>query len=144
MTAPGTAIVYTKNKTLNEGLAALLRSLPQIQVVIQVDEFNSAIHPVTNGASTLLVVDASLFTLTESPNITNQEVIKALQNVKRLTPVVASLVLVDSIEQKQALEGDPGIDGVLLKGFRAVDFLAVIEEMLQQKAALLMQHSHQK
>jgi DNA-binding NarL/FixJ family response regulator len=133
MTPPITAIVYTKNKTLSEGLTALLESMPEIQGVIQEVEFKSVFQIVTQSDSALLVVDASLFTITESANITNQELIKCLQKVKSLTPSVAALVLVDSIEQQQALEGDFGIDSVILKGFPAVEFLEVIEEMLQKK-----------
>jgi DNA-binding NarL/FixJ family response regulator len=105
---------------MREGLRTLLRMIPTIELVGQVDQGAAALERVTQARPGLVLLDSSL---------PYAEMELALRQIKAKWPQVQCLVVADTIQQ-QGLAQAAGADGVLLKGFAAEMLFTTIEEVL--------------
>ncbi len=105
---------------MREGLRALLRTIPRIEFVEQVDRGSAALAMVIQNHSVLVLLDSSL---------PSEELWTALKQIKVEWPQTQCIVVVDTIRQ-QAEARASGADGVLLKGFAAETLFVTINDVL--------------
>jgi DNA-binding NarL/FixJ family response regulator len=113
-------LIVARPGRMREGLRALLRMIPTIELVGQVDQGSAALERVTQVRPALVLLDASL---------PFAEMELALRQIKVEWPQTQCLVVADTIQQ-QGLAQAAGADGVLLKGFAAEMLFTTIEEVL--------------
>ena len=119
-----TAYVVARPGRIRDGLIALLRTIPEIGAVEQLDEDASLLVSVPHHHRTLVFLEASLM---------NQKVWTFMKQVKSRQPPTycKCLVLADnSFQQRMAVAA--GADGVLLAGFRAYEFFTTVQNLLNQ------------
>jgi DNA-binding NarL/FixJ family response regulator len=107
---------------MREGLRALLRTIPRIKIVEQVDRGSAALAMVTQERSTLVLLDSSL---------PSEEMWAAVKQIKAEWPQTQCIVVADTIRQ-QGMAHASGADGVLLKGFAAETLFTTIDEVLMR------------
>jgi len=118
------ALVVSGSGTLQNGLLALVTTIPPISAVLVAEDVNSALKMVENHHPGLIILDMSL------PDM--QDVIK---QIKEQCPHVHLIVLVeDTVEEKEVEES--GVDSVLLKGFSAHKLIAIVENLIDRQGAL--------
>ena len=118
------ALVISGSGTLQNGLLALMTTIPQINAVLVAEDVNSALKMVENHHPGLIILDMSI------PDM--QDVIK---QIKEQCPHGHLIVLVeDTIEEKEVEES--GADSVLLKGFSAQKLIAIVENLIDRQGAL--------
>jgi DNA-binding NarL/FixJ family response regulator len=105
---------------MRNGLRALLRTIPRIEIVGQVDQGSAALEMVTLERSALVLLGSSL---------PFEEMRMALKQIKAEWPQTQCIALVDNIQQ-QGIARASGADGVLLKGFAAETLFMTIDEVL--------------
>ncbi len=103
-----------------DSLRALLRAIPRLEIIGQVDDAPSALKIVTDHHPALMLLDTSL---------PNDEAWNVLQQIKAKWSQTQCLVLVDTIRQQQLAEA-ASADGVLVKGFSIARFLTTTERLL--------------
>lgn len=114
------ALVVSGIGPLQDGLLALMTTIPQISAMLVAEEANSALRMVENHQPSLIILDMSL------PKM--QEVIT---EIKTQWPQIHLIVVVENTAQQNEVEGS-GVDNVLLKGFPAAKLVALIEDLLSQ------------
>src|SRR5512139_485001 len=95
MTASALALIAAPPDSLRYSLQALLARLPQIDSVQSVDDTRSMLSTVTTAQPKLMVLDVNL------PGGETQTMLKL---IKAMAPRTHTVVLVDTIEQQQALQ----------------------------------------
>lgn len=113
-------LIVARPGRMREGLRALLRMIPQLELVGQVDQGSAALERVTQAHPALVLLDSSL-------PFAEMELV--LRHIKAEWPQTRCLVVADTIQQ-QGLAQVAGADGVLLKGFAAETLFTTIEEVL--------------
>jgi DNA-binding NarL/FixJ family response regulator len=116
------ALIVARPGRMRNGLRALLRTIPRIEIVGQVDQGSAALEMVTLERSALVLLDSSL---------PFEEMRMALKQIKAEWPQTRCIVLVDNIQQ-QGMAQAAGADGVLLKGFAAETLFMTIDEVLMR------------
>ena len=114
------ALIVARPGRMREGLRALLRTIPRIKIVEQVDRGSAALAMVTQERSTLVLLDSSL---------PSEEMWMAVKQIKAEWPQTQCIVVADTIRQ-QGMACASGADGVLLKGFAAETLFTTIDEVL--------------
>ena len=115
------ALVVSSPGALQNGLLALMTTIPPISAVLVAENIHSAIRMVENHQPALIILDISLSNV--------QEVVK---QVKEQCSQIHLIVLVeDTVQQKIAEE--TGADGVLIKGFSAQKLIAIVERLINQR-----------
>jgi DNA-binding NarL/FixJ family response regulator len=114
------ALIVARPGRMREGLRALLRTIPRIKIVEQVDRGSAALAMVTQERSTLVLLDSSL---------PSEEMWAAVKQIKAEWPQTQCIVVADTIRQ-QGMAHASGADGVLLKGFAAETLFTTIDEVL--------------
>ncbi len=115
MTKPVLALVLSSSGDLQNGLLALMTTIPQISAVLAAEELSSALRLIENHQPALIILDGKY------PKL--KEVIK---NFKTLCPQTHLIVLAEDIsQQKEAKEF--GADSVLIKGFPAQKLIEIVE-----------------
>lgn len=122
MTASALALIAAPPDSLRYSLQALLARLPQIDSVQSVDDTRSMLSTLTTAQPKLMVLDV---------NLPGGETRTTLRLIKAMAPRTHTVVLVDTIEQQQALQTS-SVDLVLLKGYPAAELFANIERLLAQ------------
>ena len=112
------ALVVTKSGALQNGLLALMTSIPPISAVLVAEDIKSALNMVENHQPELIVLDISL------PQV--QDVIIEIKTVR---PHIHLIVLVEDIVQQKEVE-ESGVESVLIKGFSVHKLIAIIENSL--------------
>jgi DNA-binding NarL/FixJ family response regulator len=113
-------LIVARPGRMRNGLRALLRTIPRIEIVGQVDQGSAALEMVTLERSALVLLDSSL---------PFEEMRMALKQIKAEWPQTRCIALVDNIQQ-QGIARASGADGVLLKGFAAETLFMTIDEVL--------------
>ena len=116
------AVIAARLDSLRYSLQALLARLPQIDSIQSVEETRSMLAALTAAHPTLVVLDV---------NLLGDEAGPVLTQIKTIAPRAHTVVLVDYIEQQQALQ-TTSVDLVLLKGYPAAELFSSIERLLAQ------------
>jgi DNA-binding response OmpR family regulator len=117
-------LVVSSSGDFQNGLLALVTTIPPISAVLVAEDINSALRLVENHKPALIILDMPL------PDM--QDVIK---QIKEQCPHVHLIVLVeDTVEEKEVKKS--GVDNVLLKGFSAQKLIAIVENLIDRNGAL--------
>ena len=122
MNIPTLAVIAAPSDSLRYSLQALLARLPQINSVQSVEETRSMLAALTAAHPTLVVLDV---------NLLGDEAGPVLTQIKTIAPRARTVVLVDHIDQQQALQA-ASADLVLLKGYPAAELFDIIDRLLAQ------------
>lgn len=120
MTNRVSVLIIARPGRMREGLRALLRMMPKIELIGQVDQGSAALERVTQARPALVLLDSSL---------PFAEMELALRQIKAEWPQTQCIVVADNILQ-QGLAQAAGADGVLLKGFATETLFTTINEVL--------------
>jgi len=120
---PALALIITKQSSLQNGLLALLTTIPQIGAVLVAEDAPSGLRMLKNHRPILLLLDMEL------PEDDAQTILK---QIEAQWPGIRCIALTDSVQKKQAAE-TLAADVVLFKGFSAAKLIAVTEELLSQQ-----------
>ena len=115
-------LIVARPGRIREGLRALLRTIPRLEIVGQVDQGSAALEMVTRERPALVLLNSSL---------PFEETWMALKQIKAEWPQTRCIVLVDNTQQ-QGMAQAAGADGVLLKGFAAETLFMTIDEALMR------------
>lgn len=115
-------LVVAKPNHLWNGLRALLRTVPQIEIIAEIRDPAILLKMGTELQPDLALLDASLF---------GEEILTAIAKIRREWSKTKCVVLVEDSQHRQAAYG-AGADYVLIKGFPAASLVAIIEELLSQ------------
>ena len=121
MNIPALVLIAAPPDSLRYSLQALLTGLPSI-ATRSVEDTRSMLGFLTDAQPQLVVLDV---------NLLGSETRPLLALIKAIAPRVRTVVLVDTIEQQQALQ-TTSADVVLLKGYPAAELFASIERLLAQ------------
>jgi DNA-binding NarL/FixJ family response regulator len=115
------ALVVSSPGALQNGLLALMTTVPQISAILVADDVNSTLRMVENHQPALVILDIS------APDM--QDVIK---QIKELYPHIHLIVLADDIAQGKEAE-ELEVDNVLIKGFSAYKLVAIVENLIDRR-----------
>ena len=113
-------LIIAKPSRMRDGLRALLRTIPYLTLVGQVDDGLSAIKTMTDQHPTLVLLGA---------NLLDEDIQTVLAQIKARWPETRCIVLVDNVQQ-QWIAKAAGADSALLVGFPAAKFISTIQELL--------------
>jgi len=119
---PILALIITKQGALQNGLLALLTTVPQISTVLVAEDADSGLRMLQDHRPRLLLLDMDL------PEDGPQAILK---QSKSETLHISTIALVDSEPQREKAESLK-VDGVLFKGFSATKLISTIEEVVEQ------------
>jgi len=122
MSPPTLALIAAPPDPLRYSLQALLARLPQIDAVQSVEDTRSMLAALTATPPRLIVLDI---------NLSGDETRSVLAQITIIAPHARTVVLVDHIDQQQALQATSA-NLVLLKGYPAADLFDIIERLLAQ------------
>ena len=129
---PALTLVVSNSGSLQNGLLALLTTIPQINLVLAEEEPGSALRLAENRQPALAILDMSI-----------PGVVETIRQIKELCPQIHLIVLVNNVKgQKDAVELGP--DRVLLKGFPAQKLVDVIEELIDQRGSISPNRTNKK
>lgn len=114
-------LVVSSSGLLQNGLLALMTTMPQISSVLVAEEVDSALRLAQNHQPTLIILDLSL-----------PKVQQAIKQIKVQYAQIHLIALAEDITQQKEIENF-GVDSVLLKGFPAQKLMAIVENVLDQR-----------
>ena len=120
---PTLVLIITQQGTLQNGLVALLTTIPQISAVLVAEDASSGLRMLKDHRPRLVLLDMAL------PEDDAQTILKQIDSQ---WPGIRCIALTDSVQQKQTAETLEA-DVVLLKGFQAAKLIAVTEGLLSQQ-----------
>ena len=120
MTNQTRALIVTQRESLQNGLQALVMSIPQVDIIGQVDDGSRAIAMIQEHHPDLVLLDTHL---------PNGEEWQILKQTKTLWPEIRCIVLADDVRQQQEAT-TLGADIVLLKGFPPAKLAETIEAVV--------------
>ena len=122
-TKPTLALIATRPGPLQNGLVALMTTMPQVNAVIVAEEAASALRMIADHLPSLVLLEMAL------PGEGTGTVLK---QIKATWPLTRCIVLANDVRQQQEAEA-AGADIVLLKGFPAAKLIAAIERLLSDE-----------
>ena len=114
------ALIVTHRESLQNGLQALVMSIPQVDIIGQVDDGSQALEMVREHHPDLVLLDT---------NLPNDEEWQVLEQIKALWPDIQCIVLADDVHQQREA-ATLGADIVLLKGFSPAKLAEIIETIV--------------
>jgi DNA-binding NarL/FixJ family response regulator len=120
MTGTESLLLIARPGRMREGLQALLRSIPEIEIVGQADWESQALALIAQQHPALVLLDSSL---------TPREMLPTLMQIKGEYPRMRCIVLVENAQQQDAAR-DAGADTALITGFSAEVLHAAIDQVL--------------
>jgi DNA-binding NarL/FixJ family response regulator len=120
---PALTLVVSNSGSLQNGLLALLTTIPQINPVLAEEELSSALRLAENRQPALAILDMSI-----------PEVKEVIRQIKELCPQIHLIVLVNNVEGQKDAE-ELGVDSVLLKGFSAQKLVDIVEKLIDQRGS---------
>jgi DNA-binding NarL/FixJ family response regulator len=120
---PALTLVVSNSGSLQNGLLALLTTIPQINPVLAEEELSSALRFAENRQPALAILDMSI-----------PEVKEVSKQIKELCPQIHLIVLVNNVEGQKDAE-ELGVDSVLLKGFSAQKLVDIVEKLIDQRGS---------
>jgi len=121
---PTLALIISKQDTLQNGLLALLTTIPQINAVLAEDA-TSGLKMLKDHRPSLILLDMDL------PEDDAQTILK---QIKSQASEVHCIALADNAQQKYLAETHKA-DAVLFKGFQATSLINLIEELMSEKSS---------
>jgi DNA-binding NarL/FixJ family response regulator len=115
-------LVVAKPNHLWDGLRALLRTVPQIEIIAEIRDPAILLKMGVEIQPDLVLLDASLF---------GEEILTAITKIRGEWAKTKCVVLMEDSQHRQAAYS-AGADYVLIKGFPAAGLVAIIEELLPQ------------
>ncbi|MFC2026205.1 response regulator [Chloroflexota bacterium] len=112
------ALVVSSSGLLQNGVLALMTTIPQIGAVLVAEDINSAKRLIENHQPTLIVMDMTL-----------SKVKAVIKKTKVQYPHIHLIVLAEDPEQQKQVEA-LGIKSVLLKGFSPEKFITTVETII--------------
>jgi len=127
---PALTLVVSNAGSLQNGLSALLTTIPQISPVLADKELGTVLRLVEIHQPALAILDLSI-----------PEVKEVVRQIKELCPQIQLIVLVNNVQgQKEAEE--LGLDNVLLKGFSAQKLVDLVEKLINQRGSTSPNQTH--
>ena len=125
------ALIVSRSGSLQNGLLALISTIPQISAVLLAEEVNSTMRMVENHQPALIVLDMApqhqgMVREVAPCSLQVQDVI---HEIRTQCPHIHLIVLVEDVAQQKEAE-ESGADSVLITGFPAQKFVAIIEDLL--------------
>jgi len=115
------ALVVSNSGTLQDGLLALMTTIPQVSTVLVAEDIKATIRMVENHQPALVLLDMALHK--------NQVVV---QKIKTQWPNIHVVLLVENVSQQKKGEAS-GADSVLIKGFPVQKLIAIVEGLIEQQ-----------
>ena len=112
------ALIVSGPGTLENGLLALMTTVPRISAVLVAEDVNSTLRMVENHQPALVLIDMSSF-----------EIKDVIHEIKNKWPHIHLIVLTDEVSQSEEASA-LGVDSMLIKGFSAQKLLTVVEKTL--------------
>ena len=123
---PILALVVSSSGTLQNGLLALITTIPSISAVLVAEDVNSTLRMVENHQPALVILDMS-----------SLEVQDVINEIKNQWPHISVIVLAEDITQQKDAETS-GADSVLLKGFPAQKLITIVETVFDRREDTLL------
>ena len=117
---PAFTLVVSNSGSLQNGLLALLTTIPQINPVLSEEELSTVLRMVENHQPALAILDMSI-----------PEVKEVILKIKELCPQIYLIVIVNNVKGQKDAE-ELGADSVLLKGFPAQKLVDIVEKHINQ------------
>jgi two-component system response regulator DegU len=114
------ALIVTQRGSLQNGLQALVMSIPQVDIIGQVEDGSQALAIIQEHHPDLVLLDT---------NLPNNEEWQVLEQMKTLRPETRCIVLADDVRQQQEAKTLKA-DVVLLKGFPPAKLAETIETII--------------
>jgi DNA-binding NarL/FixJ family response regulator len=114
------ALVVSSSDDLQNGLLALMTTIPPISAVLVAEDKKSTWRIINNHQPALIIMDMSLRKV--------QDIIK---QIKTQQPQIHLIVLEDDLPQGKDMEA-LGADRVLIKGFPPQKLIEVIEDFIAE------------
>jgi DNA-binding NarL/FixJ family response regulator len=118
-------LVVSNAGSLQNGILALLTTIPQISPVLADEELGTALRLVENHRPALAILDVAM-----------PEVKEIIRQIKEACPQTSLIVLVNNVREQKDVE-ELGVDGVLLKGFPAQKLIDIVERLTITRETLL-------
>lgn len=115
---PVLALIVAIPSTLQNGLLALLTTIPQVSAVLVVEEVSLVLRMVKDHRPSLIVLDIDF-----------PDAQKLLNQIKSSWPLIRFILLIESPDQQREVES---ADAVLIKGFTAEKLFGTIEDLFYQ------------
>jgi DNA-binding NarL/FixJ family response regulator len=116
------ALIMARSGRVRDGLQVLLATVPQIGRVDLVENASDLFDIVQDTNPLLVLLDT---------NLSDTRVLTVLTTIKRVRPDTRCLVITDNRYQ-QIKSRAAGADGVLLRGFSAIEFSEMVEALITQ------------
>ena len=114
------ALVVSSPGDLQNGLLALMTTIPPISTVLVAEDTKSAWRMIENHQPALIILDVSL-----------RQVQDIIKQVKTQWPQILLIVLADDLTQSKDMEAI-GVDRVLFKGFPPQKLIDIIEDLIAE------------
>jgi DNA-binding NarL/FixJ family response regulator len=124
-------LIVSRPGPLQDGLQALLRTIPQIGTVDRASNAASALRSIAEHRPSLVLLDASL------PSDSASALVKEIKSDELWR---RCLVLADDVDQRKHI-ADSGADVVLLKGVLAAKLYEIVKELMTADAPMVPAHS---
>jgi DNA-binding NarL/FixJ family response regulator len=128
------ALVVSSSGVLQNGLLALMTTIPQINAVLVAEDIESALRMVKNHQPALIILDMAeqRQEMVRDAALCSLQVQDIIKKIKTQFPHIHLIVLVDDVTQQK--EADAlGADNVLIKGFSAQKFVAIVEDLIGRR-----------
>ncbi len=114
------AVMVVRAGPLHSSIKALMSTITQIQIVAEAKELSALLHMDPEVRPDLMVMEA---------DFSDDEFSDVMQQIMSQWARTRLIVLVENEEQRRMAEAS-GADAVLIKGFRAVRFVEVVDKLL--------------
>ncbi len=121
MTRAMSLLLVARPGRMRDGLQALLRTMPEIEIVEQADTPSEALTPISRQLPVLVLLDSSLDL---------GEMLSLLMQVKGSCPETRCIALVENGQQQDAVT-EAGADAALVTGFSTEILRATINEAVR-------------
>ena len=115
------ALIVTHRESLQNGLQALVMSIPQVDIIGQVDDGSRALEIIQEHHPDLVLLDMDL---------PGNEPSALLRQLKNDWPATRCIALANDVQHQQESEV-AGADVALVKGFPPAQLIATIERLLR-------------
>lgn len=116
------ALIVARSDRKRDSLRALLKAIPQLRIIGQVDDASSALKLIADHQPALTLLDF---------NLPDNEAWTVLKQIKTEWPQCRCLVLIDTIQQRRMAEAAHA-DGMLANGFSIDEFFAISDRLLSR------------
>ena len=121
--SPTLALIAARPGDLQDGLVALMTTMPQVSAVLIAEDAPSVLRTMARHRPALVVLEMDL---------PAEEWLAPLQEIRTRWPLTRCIALADDVQGQQEAQS-AGADVVLIVGFPAAKLIAAIEGLLSQQ-----------